>query len=166
MEVEIYFDESLLGQLIQVMGVVLGPVLETLYVLYVDNFAPELPYKPDRETIMRYIMKQARSYVFLHMPEELDIVEIIERPPTMQGPVQEFDSIDSENYHPWVSQSDSTFFVFLKMFSLYNIWWTVSTMCEWNALGPLLLNDGGKFYNECYYMFYNGVVWYRMPRPY
>ena len=29
-----------------------------------------------------------------------------------------------------------------------------------------LTNDGGVFYNECYYMFYNGVVWYNPPKEY
>ena len=65
-----------------------------------------------------------------------------------------------------VRGTDSHFFVWVKMNALYFIWLWVATWCEMVALLPLTFNDGGKFYNECYYMFYNGVVWYKSPKPY
>ena len=52
------------------------------------------------------------------------------------------------------------------MNALYLIWLWVASWCEIISLLPLTFNDGGKFYNECYYMFYNGVVWYKSPKPY
>ena len=38
--------------------------------------------------------------------------------------------------------------------------------CSLSSFWFLLVNDGGVFYNECYYMFYNGVVWYNPPEPF
>ena len=134
---------------------IFGPIFEVMWQLFVDYFVPELKYA-DRITIIYWLMKQARSLVFIHMPEEMEtgIVDIIERPMPVQGPAE---NIDGMEHHPYVSQLDSTYFVFLKMNALYVIWLVVGGLCEWHAIGPLLLNDGGKFYNECYYMFYNGV---------
>jgi len=56
--------------------------------------------------------------------------------------------------------------IWYKTLCLYAIWAYVGDLCEMAAWAPLLFNDGGKFYNECYYMFYNGVVWYNAPKPY
>ena len=67
---------------------------------------------------------------------------------------------------PRVEATDHQFFRWIKMGSLYAIWLWIATWCEMTSFWPLLLNDGGKFYNECYYMFYNGVVWYNAPKPY
>ena len=53
------------------------------------------------------------------------------------------------------------------MLSLYFIWGWVSVACPsagWALM--FMTNDGGVFYNECYYMFYNGVVWYNPPEKY
>ena len=64
-------------------------------------------------------------------------------------------------------QGDSAFMTWFKMLALYNIWGWISFACP--ASGFILMfltNDGGVFYNECYYMFYNGVVWYNPPAPY
>eukprot|EP00355_Strombidium_rassoulzadegani_P001153 CAMPEP_0168610972 /NCGR_PEP_ID=MMETSP0449_2-20121227/2090_1 /TAXON_ID=1082188 /ORGANISM="Strombidium rassoulzadegani, Strain ras09" /LENGTH=58 /DNA_ID=CAMNT_0008651349 /DNA_START=259 /DNA_END=435 /DNA_ORIENTATION=- len=52
------------------------------------------------------------------------------------------------------------------MNALYSIWGWVGFSCEAAAYWQLFINDGGQFYNECYYMFYNGVVWYKSPEPY
>ena len=53
------------------------------------------------------------------------------------------------------------------MLSLYIIWGWVSYACPFSGWFFLTFaNDGGVFYNECYYMFYNGVVWYNPPEPY
>ena len=65
---------------------------------------------------------------------------------------------------PLVGDKDTYFFIWGKMLSLYFIWGWVSISCELNATLPLVFNDGGKFYNECYYMFYNGVKWYKQPK--
>ena len=52
------------------------------------------------------------------------------------------------------------------MVALYTVWYWVSTMCPYAAFWSLFFNDGGVFSNECYYMFYNGVVWYKPPKPF
>ena len=66
-----------------------------------------------------------------------------------------------------VVQGDTAFIRWYKMMSLYFIWGWVSYSCPIFGLVFLFLtNDGGVFYNECYYMFYNGVVWYNPPKPY
>ena len=40
----------------------------------------------------------------------------------------------------------------------YSIWGYVHFMCEYGAYWQLLAaNDGGRFYNECYHMFIDGV---------
>ena len=61
---------------------------------------------------------------------------------------------------------DHSMTIWYKTICLYMIWAYVGELCEIAAWPPLLFNDGGKFYNECYYMFYNGVVWYNAPKPY
>ena len=62
--------------------------------------------------------------------------------------------------------SDHKWIIWFKMVSLYAIWYWIASACEFAAFIPLIFNDGGNFYNECYYMFYNGVVWYNPPEPY
>ena len=52
------------------------------------------------------------------------------------------------------------------MLSLYMVWGWISWNCSLSAIFFLIVNDGGVFYNECYYMFYNGVVWYNPPEPF
>ena len=64
-------------------------------------------------------------------------------------------------------QGDSNFIRWYKMLSLYIIWGWISYACPISGWFFLFFtNDGGVFYNECYYMFYNGVVWYNRPEPY
>ena len=67
--------------------------------------------------------------------------------------------------HPLV-RGEETWVTWYKMLSLYVVWGWMSYACSTAAIGFLLVNDGGVFYNECYYMFYNGVVWYNPPEPY
>ena len=67
--------------------------------------------------------------------------------------------------HPLV-QGDKQWVTWYKMLSLYIVWGWMSYACSTAAIGFLLVNDGGVFYNECYYMFYNGVVWYNPPEPF
>ena len=97
--------------------------------------------------------------------------------PAVQLPENSFfGSIDEINHHldvrasngpaPLV-QGDSAFMTWFKMLALYNIWGWISFACPGSGLILMgLTNDGGVFYNECYYMFYNGVVWYNPPAPY
>ena len=75
---------------------------------------------------------------------------------------------DLPQHRPIVQQlnTDHAITIWYKMLGLYFIWFWVAQICEWAAFVPLLFNDGGRFYNECYYMFYNGVVWYNPPEPY
>ena len=61
---------------------------------------------------------------------------------------------------------DHQIYIWQKTIALYVIWIWVEVACELLSVVPILLNDGGEFYNECYYMFYNGVVWYNPPEPY
>ena len=61
---------------------------------------------------------------------------------------------------------DTPIQIWYKTLCLYAVWFWVANVCEWGALLPLILNDGGEYYYECYYMFYNGVVWYNPPEPY
>lgn len=61
---------------------------------------------------------------------------------------------------------DTPIQIWYKTQVLYLVWFWVANVCEWGAWLPLVLNDGGEYYNECYYMFYNGVVWYNPPEPY
>ena len=53
-----------------------------------------------------------------------------------------------------------------KQVSLYVVWGWISIACPAAGFWALIVNDGGVFYNECYYMFYNGIVWYNAPKPY
>ena len=87
-----------------------------------------------------------------------------------------FSSVEDLNNHHSVAsangpaplvQGDTAFMTWYKMLSLYTIWGWISMACPTNgAILMFLTNDGGIFYNECYYMFYNGVVWYNPPAPY
>lgn len=52
------------------------------------------------------------------------------------------------------------------MVGMYIIWGWIAWGCPIAAFWPLFFNDGGVFQNECYYMFYKGVVWYNPPKPY
>ena len=83
---------------------------------------------------------------------------------------QDLVEINHHHHNPNVStprvQGDSNFMRWYKMISLYFIWGWVSYACPFSGWFFLILNDGGVFYNECYYMFYNGVVWYTPPEPY
>ena len=56
--------------------------------------------------------------------------------------------------------------IWYKQVALYVVWGWISIACPAAGFWALLINDGGVFYNECYYMFYNGVVWYNPPKPY
>lgn len=60
---------------------------------------------------------------------------------------------------------ESKFIKWYKMIALYLVWGWVATTCPYAGYWGLILNDGGVFQNECYYMFYNGVVWYNPPKP-
>ena len=65
-----------------------------------------------------------------------------------------------------IVQGDKTWVTWYKMLSLYMVWGWISWNCSLSAIFFLMVNDGGVFYNECYYMFYNGVVWYNPPEPF
>ena len=56
--------------------------------------------------------------------------------------------------------------IWYKQVALYVVWGWISIACPAAGFWALIVNDGGVFYNECYYMFYNGVVWYNPPTPY
>ena len=59
---------------------------------------------------------------------------------------------------------ESHYIKWYKMLVFYMIWGNIGYFCEAAAFWSLFFtNDGGLFYNECYYMFYNGVVWYNPP---
>ena len=63
-------------------------------------------------------------------------------------------------------QLETVFIKWYKMLALYVIWYFVAFNCPNASWWLLFFNDGGEFYNECYYMFFNGVKFYKPPRPY
>ena len=73
--------------------------------------------------------------------------------------------VDGHNVEASLSH-EGPFTLWYKMQALYIVWGWTSFICPIAALTPLLFNDGGEFYNQCYYMFYNGVQWYNAPTPY
>ena len=112
------------------------------------------------------LVYQAINYMFNTMPEPSS--------PAVALPENSFfDNVEELNHHHAVRssngptplvQGDTAFMTWYKMLSLYSIWGWISTACPvTGAVVMALTNDGGVFYNECYYMFYNGVVWYNPP---
>ena len=85
-------------------------------------------------------------------------------------PVETMPSLDEMAAHLMVEtprvRSETKFIKWYKMIALYWVWGWVALACPIVSYWALFLNDGGVFYNECYYMFYNGVVWYNPPEPY
>ena len=63
-------------------------------------------------------------------------------------------------------ETETKFIKWYKMVALYVVWGWVAFACPQASFWALMINDGGVFYNECYYMFYNGVVWYNPPKAY
>ena len=63
-------------------------------------------------------------------------------------------------------ETETKFIKWYKMVALYIVWGWVAFICPQASFWTLMINDGGVFYNECYYMFYNGVVWYNPPKAY
>ena len=63
-------------------------------------------------------------------------------------------------------RAETAFTKWFKMLALYVVWYWIAFVCPMAAFWPLFFNDGGVFHNECYYMFYNGVVWYKPPERY
>ena len=61
-------------------------------------------------------------------------------------------------------RTETRFIKWYKMIALYLVWGWVSQACPQAGYWTLVINDGGQFLNECYYMFYNGVVWYNPPK--
>jgi hypothetical protein len=61
-------------------------------------------------------------------------------------------------------RTETKFIKWYKMIALYLVWGWVSYACPQAGFWTMVVNDGGQFANECYYMFYNGVVWYNPPK--
>ena len=103
-----------------------------------------------------------------------DTMEAPETPAVALSEGSFFDTVEQMNHHHDVRSTrgahplvQGTSYLWYKMLSLYYIWGWISMSCP--AAGYVLMsltNDGGVFYNECYYMFYNGVVWYNPPKEY